>query len=111
MRDIEYVPNDPFHRVENPTTQTKTIALMQQLSHEILGRPARGSGQPSVKAYPGKLTRDRGVEFTTDIEPMPGSAPNEARWYWEWSPGVEIRHKDGEDYACIAVTSFSNMQP
>jgi hypothetical protein len=84
---------------------------MQELSGEIWGRPARGSGQPSVKAYPGSLTAGRGVEFTTDIEPMPGSAPNEARWYWQWCPGVQFRQKDGLDFACIAVTSFTNMQP
>jgi hypothetical protein len=105
------VPQEPFHRVENSTTQTKVVAQMQELSREIWGRPARGSGQPSVKAYPGNLPDRRGVEFTTDIEPMPGSAPNEARWYWEWCPGVLLRQKDGEDFACITVTSFKNMQP
>ena len=46
------MPQNPFHRVENPTTQTKAIAKLQELSREIWGRPARGSGQPSVKAYP-----------------------------------------------------------
>ena len=102
---------EPFHRVENPTTQTKAIALMQELSNEIWGLPARGSGLPSVKAYPGILPQRRGVEFTTGIEPMPGSAPNEARWYLEWCAGVELKQKDGKDYACIGVTTFSNMQP
>lgn len=105
------MPQDAFHRVENTTTQTTAIAKMQELSCEIWGRPARGSGQPSVKAYPGGLPDRRGVEFTTDIEPMPGSAPNEARWYWEWCPGVQLRQKDGVDFACIGVTSFENMQP
>jgi len=84
---------------------------MQELSREIWGRPARGSGQPSVKAYPGSLPNGRGVEFTTDIEPMPGSAPNEARWYWEWCPGVQLRQNVTGDFACIDVTSFKNMQP
>ncbi len=42
---------------------------------------------------------------------MPGSAPNEARWYWEWCPGVQLRKKDDEDFACIGVISFENMQP
>lgn len=101
----------PFHRVENTTTQTKVIAEMQDRSREIWGRPARGSGQPSVKAYPGVLFKGRGVEFKTSIEPMPGSAPNEARWYWEWCPGVQLRQNGGEDFACIGVTSFKNMQP
>lgn len=77
------------------------------------GRAPRGSGQPAVKAYPGALPewKGRGVEFTTDIYPGPGSAPNEARWYWEWCAGVELRQKDGNDFACIRWTSFKNMQP
>jgi hypothetical protein len=105
------VPHDPFHRVENPTTQPKDVARVQELSREIWGLPARGSGQPSVKAYPGSLPKGRGIEFTTNIEPMPGSAPNEARWYWEWCPGVQLRQKDGKDFACIGWSSFKNMQP
>lgn len=105
------MPKDPFHRVENTTTQTKVIAETQELSREIWGRPARRSGQPSVKAYPGSLPSRRGVEFTTDIGPMPGSAPNEARRYWDWCSGVQLRQKDSEDFACIDVTSFKNMQP
>jgi hypothetical protein len=105
------VPREPFHRVETPTTQTRAIALVQEKSMEIWGRPARGSGQPSVKAYPGNLPDRRGVEFTTNIEPMPGSAPNEARWYWQRCPGVLLRQKGGEDFACIPATSFKNMQP
>lgn len=109
--DIRSVPEDPFHRVENTTTQTKSIARMQEQSREIWGRSARGSGQPSVKAYPGSLPNRRGVEFTTDIKPMPGSAPNEARWYWEWCAGVQLRHKAGEDFACISVITFTNGQP
>jgi hypothetical protein len=110
-RDVNQAPQDPFHRVENPTTQTREIAKLQETSREIWGLPARGSGQPSVKAYPGSLPGGRGVEFTTVIEPQPGSAPNEARWYWEWCPGVQLRAKDGKDYACIGVTSFKNCQP
>jgi hypothetical protein len=84
---------------------------MQERSREIWGRPARWSSQPSVKAYPGTLPDQRGIEFTTDIEPMPGSAPNEARWYWEWCSGVLLRRKCGQDFASIPVTSFKNMQP
>jgi hypothetical protein len=105
------VPLDPFHRVENPTTQTKEVAEEQEKSQEIWGRPARGSALPSVKAYPGSLPAGRGVEFTTDVDPQPGSAPNEARWYLNWTDGVQLRQKDGNDFACISVTSFTNMQP
>jgi hypothetical protein len=106
------VPREPFHRVETPS-QPRAVAALQEKSGEIWGLPARGSGQPSVKAYPGPLTEEdgRGIEFTTDIEPMPGSAPNEARWYWEWCIGVQLRQMDGKDFACITWTSFKNMQP
>lgn len=104
------MPKDPFHRKETPS-QPREVALLQEQSREIWGRPARGSSIPSVKAYPGPLPPLRGIEFTTDIEPGKGSAPNEARWYWQWCPGVQLRDKDGEDFACITVTSFRNMQP
>lgn len=109
--DTNYVPHGSFHRVENATTQTKVIAKMQELSREIWGLPARGSAQPSVKAYPGSLSDRRGVQFTTDVEPMPGSSPNEARWYWEWCPGVQLRQQGEKDFACIGVTNFENLQP
>jgi hypothetical protein len=111
MEDNNQVPHGPFHRVENPTTQTKEIAMLQELSDEIWGRPARGSGLPSVKAYPGPLPNRRGVEFTTNIEPMPNSAPNEARWYLNETPGVQLRQQNHEDFACICVKNFRNMQP
>lgn len=104
------VPHGPFHRVETPN-QTATVALLQEQSGEIWGRPARGSGQPSVKAYPGSLSPRRGVEFTTEIDPQPNSAPNEVRWYWQWCDGVELRQVNGEDFACIRWTTFTNKQP
>jgi hypothetical protein len=104
------VPTEPFHRIETPS-QPKAVALLQDLSKEILGRAARGSSLLAVKAYPGPLPPLRGIEFTTDIEPGRGSAPNEARWYLDWCPGVQLRQKDGEDFACITVTSFKNCQP
>jgi hypothetical protein len=105
------MPQEPFHRVENPTTQTKAIAKLQEISREIWGLAARGSGQPSVKAYPGPLPNRAGVEFTTDINPQPNSSPYEAHWYLDWCPGVRLRKKDGQDYACIGVTTFKNCQP
>jgi len=100
----------PFHRVESPT-QAKAVAKRQEKSLEVWGLPARGSSLPSVKAYPGALSQGRGVEFTTDIEPYSGSAPNEARWYFEWCPSVRLRTEHGKDYACIDVKTFKNMQP
>jgi len=110
MGDIDQLPQGPFHRAESPT-QTKADARSQELSREIWGQPARGSNFPSVKAYPGLLPNIRGVEFTTAIEPHPNSAPHEAKWYWQWTPGVTLRQKNGKDYACIPVTSFKNCQP
>jgi hypothetical protein len=108
---FDQLPQDPFYRVETPT-QTKADAKLQANSGEIWGRPARGSGQPSVKAYPGHLPSIiRGIEFTTAIDPQQGSAPNEARWYWGWTQGVELRQKSGTNYACITITSFKNCQP
>jgi hypothetical protein len=109
--DFNIMSHGPFHRVENPTTQTKTIAKMQEKSREIWGLPARGSSLPSVKAYPGALGSGRGVEFTTAVTPYASSAPNEARWYLGWCPGVQQRKKNGQDYASIPVTSFVNGQP
>ncbi len=100
----------PFHRVETPT-QTSEHARLQKASREMWGRAARGSGLLSVKAYPGRLPSRRGVEFMTDVDPLSGSAPNEARWYYGTCAGVQLRQQNGEDFACISLTSFSNMQP
>jgi hypothetical protein len=110
MKEISQVPYGPFHRVENPRTQTRAIARLQELSHEVWGRPARGSGLPSVKAYPGILPDRTGIEFDTDVKPRSGCAPNEARWYLELTPGVQLRQENHEDFACIAVTRFRNNQ-
>lgn len=104
------MPLGPFHRVENGTTQTAQVALRQQESGEIWGRPHRGSNIPCVKAYPGELRNRRGVEFTTNAKPTHGSAPNEARWHLGFCIGVESRQKGGIDFACIRVTTFSNGQ-
>ncbi len=103
--------NSPFHRVENTTTQTAAHAKLQEASREMWGRPRRGSNLLSVKAYPGKLPNERGVEFMTDISPFSGSSPNQVYWYHETCAGVQLRQQGGEDFACISLTSFSNMQP
>jgi hypothetical protein len=99
-----------FHRVETKT-QTKETARLQEASREIWGRTAKWSFGPSVKAYPGNLPDRRGIEFTTDIEPNPNSAPNEARWYLNVTAGVVLRQANGEDFACIVAASVKNMQP
>ncbi len=83
----------------------------QEANREIWGRTAKWSFGPSVKAYPGNLPDRRGIEFTTDIEPNPNSAPNEARWYLNVTAGVVLRQANGEDFACIVAASVKNMQP
>jgi hypothetical protein len=41
MQEINCVPQDPFHRVENTTTQTKVIAKIQEASRDM-GAPRSG---------------------------------------------------------------------
>jgi hypothetical protein len=100
----------PFHRLESPT-QTKQDALLQVNSGEIWGKAARGSNIPTVKAYRRAIPAgERGVEFTTDIMPEPGSgSPYEARWYFPFTPGVIQRTANGVDYAVISAV-VSNYQ-
>jgi hypothetical protein len=97
----------PFCRLENSRTQTKALALQQQQSGEIWGRPHRmGGAFPCVKAYTRQLSPgEPGIEFTTSIAPDPRySAPHEARWYHPYTPGVTLRTVGGEDFAVIQVT-------
>jgi hypothetical protein len=42
--------------------------------------------------------------------PHPMGSPFEARWYLKLTPGVELRQKGGEDYACIKAV-VDNRQP
>jgi hypothetical protein len=101
----------PFHRIESPT-QTTADANAQQASYEIMGKPARGSSLPSVKAYRGSLaTSTRGIEFDTSVAPTPGSGtPHEARWY-QGTAGVRLRMISGIQHAAIQWTRFDHRQP
>jgi hypothetical protein len=100
----------PFHRIESPT-QTTADADEQKKSGEIMGKPARGSGIPSVKAYRGKLSSRRGIEFDTSVAPTPGSGtPHEARWY-DGTPGVRSTQVSGIPHAAIQWTRFDHRQP
>jgi hypothetical protein len=83
------------------STQTPAIAVLQVRSGEIWGRAPKNGLCPTVQAYPWRLNGHRGIEFTTQIPPHSMSAPHEARWYLGFTPGVELRQKAGEDYACI----------
>jgi hypothetical protein len=98
-----------YCRWESPT-QTPAIAIIQVRSGEIWGRKPAGGFYPAVQAYPSRLSGRRGIEFTTEIQPHPMSAPHEVRWYLGITPGVELRQKQGEDYACIKA-AVDNQQP
>jgi hypothetical protein len=103
--------DETFHRLESPT-QTREDALRQVQSSEVWGRPARGSAIPSVRAYRKNIpVARRGIEFTTLIEPHPGSgSPYEARWYYPHTPGVLLRTRNYEDFAAIPA-DVTNLQP
>jgi hypothetical protein len=76
-----------------------------------LGQNTRGGFAPVVQAYPWKLRLgERGIEFTTEIAPHPMGSPFEARWYLNLTPGVELRQKGGEDYACIKAVVENHQQ-
>jgi hypothetical protein len=97
-----------YHRLENSRTQTTQDAKAQESSGEIWGHPARWSSIPCVKAYRNGLpTGSRGLEFTTDVAPTPGSgSPFEAFWY-QGTPGVTV-NKLG--LAVIKGTVTNNTQ-
>jgi len=63
-----------------------------------------------VQAYAGKLKNQRGIDFTTLIDPHPDGSPFEPCWSLTATLGVEHRQKDSENFACIKA-SVTNMQP
>jgi hypothetical protein len=83
---------------------------MQAKSGEVWGRTPRGGLEPTVQAYIGPLEQRRGIEFFTDTAPHPNASPFEARWYLTRTPGVLLRQRNGEDFACV-LASVKNMQP
>jgi hypothetical protein len=99
----------PFYRLESGT-QTREDARLQEKSGEIWGRTPRNGLEPTVQAYVGHLISRRGIEFTTATAPHPNASPFEARWYLTQTPGVLLRQKDGEDFACI-LANVKNKQP
>ena len=101
---------DDFYRRESPT-QTSKDAIAQKKSGEIWGRTPKNGMCPTVQAYGGSLKDGRrGINFSTSVKPNPSGSPFEARWYLELTPGVLLRQKDGEDFACIPAT-IANFQP
>lgn len=103
---------ETYHWRESPT-QTKEDAVRQVQSEEIWGKAGRIGGLvPAVKAYRGPLPKgQRGIEFTTVVDPdAQSSSPFEVRWNW-YTPGVIHRQgDDGVDYAVIPARVV-NKQP
>jgi hypothetical protein len=90
-----------FRRVETDL-QTPAIAIEQVRSCEIWGRISRHGNKPCVKAYAGPLPAAvRGIEFTTTTRPEPDQGPLHVNWYHPDTPKVTLKHKGGEDFACI----------
>lgn len=94
-----------YHRRESPS-QTAAIAAQQQATGEMWGRAPRGSDVPAVQAYVGPLPFGiRGVEFTTDVLPDPGSPPGQAYWRGP-RPGVVVE----DEFAKIRCMITKNAQ-
>lgn len=100
-----------YYRVESPT-QTAETAVKQAKTKQIWGKAARGSNILAVKAYRGNLTEgERGVDFTTAIQPHPGSgSPFEAKWYYPHTVGTFSIDRDDVEYAAIEAESVVNRQ-
>jgi|JI10StandDraft_1071094.scaffolds.fasta_scaffold130138_5 hypothetical protein len=97
-----------FHRNE-ATYQTKETAAIQVETQEIWGRTPANGYKPTVQAYCALAAKQaRRIEFSTDVKPG-AISPFEAWWYLE-EDGVEHRHHNGEDFACISVEISKNTQ-
>jgi hypothetical protein len=68
-----------------------------------LGRAARWSNIPSVKAYRGPLpVGAEGIEFTTTVAPSPGDHPALVFWH-KGTEGVLLSYEEGQEFAMIPV--------
>jgi hypothetical protein len=98
-----------YHREES-RSQTADVARKQIASQEMWGGPARNcffSDIPKVKAYSQKFDRanQRGIEFTTEVEPDRGTRPGLVYWSGEREG---VRNED--DWAKIEVqVKFCNQ--
>lgn len=96
---------DLYHKIESPT-QTPEDAARQADGGELWGRIPFGGGWPKVQAYVGPLPlADRGIEFTTAVEPDPGTPPGRAHWSGPRS-GVAVE----QGYAKIKIVVLENRQ-
>lgn len=99
-----------YYRIEG-RTQTSDDALEQVRTLEIWGRGGHKGNVPSVKAYNGPIpVGTRGIEFDTSAASPEYSSPVESRWYYPQTKGVQLRVKDGDDYACIRADWIINHQ-
>lgn len=95
-----------FHRNE-ATYQTVKDAELQMASQEMWGRTPKNGFDLAVQAFKADgIKQARRIEFSTDIEPK-AETPYEAWWYRN-DTGVEVRQKEGEEYACIPVEISMN---
>jgi hypothetical protein len=92
----------PYHRIRSPT-QDEDTARKQVYEGRLLGRPARWSFFPSVKAYHGHLPPDvDGIEFVTTI--MPTRATHPSLVFWDaGATSVPVITLFGIDFAVVKV--------
>jgi hypothetical protein len=97
------VTEEPIYHRKESDSQTVEDAKKQIAGQEIWGGPARNcffSDIPKVKAFSKKFDRttERGIEFTTAVEPDRGTRPGLVYWSGEREG---VRNED--DWAKIKV--------
>jgi hypothetical protein len=112
-----------YHRAESDS-QTKEDAMRQIESQEMWGGPARNfylSDIPKVKAWVNELplttdpvtkqlTKRKGIEFTTMVEPDRGCRPHLPTWSNDPSKPDRLGVRTEDGYAKIKVrTRFCNQ--
>ncbi len=108
-----------YHRIESDS-QSAEDAKNQIDTQEIWGtlpRHSNSSHIPKVKAYTDALPlaingkeKQKGIEFTTNVEPDKGGRPNKPTWSGEREGVRNEEGEDGEMYAKIKVqVKFCNQ--
>jgi len=91
--------------------QTPVDALLQVKTGEIWGTCGRFNYGPTVRGYAHPLAQgERGIDFTTEIQPEPNQGPLHVNWYADRTPGITTVTVDGKDYACLKA-DVTNRQP
>jgi hypothetical protein len=102
----------PFHRIRNPTTQTKVIDQKQIDSGMLWGTTPQGGKGPTAQAYVGPLpSRQSGIEFVTPVKPHQMNLPNGhgANWYFDDTAFTGKITQHGTDYAAITIIVTSHV--